>query len=140
MHHQELAVAHDQRARRQPVEELAPVGRREDLAERVAAVGVAVARGHGQQVQVVVAEHDFRRVAERLHLAQDRERAGTAVDEVADQPQAVARRRESDEPEELDELLVTALQVADRIVRHALRNRGRGFARTSRLPFARADG
>ena len=130
VHHQALALAHDERARREPVDEVGAIGRGEDVVERVAAMRRAVARGDGQQVQVVVAEHDLRRVAQRLHLAQDRERTGAAVDEVADEPQPVARRREPDQVEQLHELLVAALQVADRVVRHRAEG---SFARASRL-------
>jgi hypothetical protein len=76
VHHHRLALAHDQRPRRQPVEEVGAVGRGEDVVERVAAVRRAVPGRDGQKVQVVVAQHDARGVAERLDLAQARERAG----------------------------------------------------------------
>ena len=58
--------------------------------------------------------------AERADLAQHREGIGPAVDEVAHQPQPVGGRREADQVEELAELGMAALQVADRVVRHAV--------------------
>ena len=51
--------------------------------------------GDGQQMEVVVAENGDRRVAERLHLAQHGERIRAAVDEIADEPQPVARAARS---------------------------------------------
>ena len=83
----------------------------------------AVPGGDRQQVEIVVAEHAGDGVAERHHVAQHRERPGAAVDEVADEPQPVARRREADEREELAEFRVAALDVADGIVRHVNRVR-----------------
>ena len=50
-----------------------------------------MARGDGQQMEIVVAEDGDGRVAERHHLAQHGERLRAAVDEIADEPQAVAR-------------------------------------------------
>ena len=64
---------------------------------RVLPVHPLVTRGDGQQMEVVVAEDRDGGVAERLHFAQHGERVGAAVDEVADQPQPVAARREADE-------------------------------------------
>ena len=88
--------------------------------------------GDGEQMQVVVAEHGHGCVAERLHLAQHVERRGTAIHEIADEPQPVLGRREADEVEELAELRVTALDVADR-VEHRQTAVGRVSARTGRL-------
>ena len=73
----------------QPVEQRLPVGRRRTGAETVlVAAGVAARRR--EQVQVVVAEHDDCRVAEPCDEAQHVERARAAIDEVADEPEAVA--------------------------------------------------
>ena len=54
------------------------------------------------------------RVAERLHEAQAAQRIGAAVDEVAHEPEAVARGIEGERVEQPLERLVAALQVADR--------------------------
>ena len=75
----------------------------------------AVSGGDGQQVQVVVAEHRDRGIAERHHVAQHRERIGTAIDEIADEPQPIARRREADQRQQLAELGMATLDVADRV-------------------------
>jgi len=116
--HDEVALRYDERARGEPRDERVAVGRREDRVQRVLAVRLAVAGGDRQQMEVVVAEHRDRCVTERHHLAQHGERSGPAVDEVADQPQPVARRREADDVEQLAEFGVAALDVADRVVGH----------------------
>jgi hypothetical protein len=66
-----------------------------------------------EQVEVVVAEHGNCRITEAHDFAQHRERSGPAIDEIADEPQAIARGREREKVEHLAELGVTALNVAD---------------------------
>jgi len=39
-----------------------------------------------EQMEVVIAQHRHGCVAERFDLAQDRERLGTAIDQIADEP------------------------------------------------------
>ena len=56
--------------------------------------GRAMARRDGQQVEIVIAEHRGGGVAERHDFAQHGERIGTAVDEIADEPQAIVGRAE----------------------------------------------
>jgi len=72
----------------------------------------AVAGRDGEEVQVVVAEHGHYGVAEGAHLAQHLERRGTAIHQVADQPEPVRGDGEADEVEQLAELGVAALDVA----------------------------
>ena len=95
VHHREAAFGHDERARGEPCDERVAVRRVEDRVERVAAMRLAMAGGDGEQVEVVVAEHGDGGIAERHHLAQHGERSGAAVDEVADEPQPVARAARS---------------------------------------------
>ena len=68
---------------------------------------------------------------QRLHLAQHGERRRAAVDEVAGEPQPVALGREADDLQQLAELRVAALDVADGVVAHvtacALRTAGFAF-------------
>ena len=54
---------------------------------------VAMARGDGQQMQVVVAEDRRRRSTECANFTQHAERIGTAIDEVARQPKPIVGRR-----------------------------------------------
>ena len=112
----ECRVAVQERPRREPVEQLRGVRCVEHGLELLLALAHALRReGHGEQVQVVVAEHDGRGSAERLDLAQHGERVRAAVDEVAGEPEPVAAGVEADALEERHELRVAALQVADRV-------------------------
>jgi len=129
VHHQRVALLHDERPPREPVDEALPIGRREHVVERVAAMRAAQARGDREQMEVVIAEHRSRGVAQRDHFAQHRERRRSAIDEVADEPQAVVARGERDEIEQPAKLGVTTLDVADRVVGH-----GRGKDSKSRAP------
>ena len=93
----EQLVAFDrhQRPAGEPMQELVAIGRFEDRRDRVLPVRLRVTRGHRQQMQIVVAENGDGGGAERLHVAQHGERIRAAVDEIADEPQAVARARKS---------------------------------------------
>ena len=74
-----------------------------------------VSGGDGQQMEVVVAENGDRGVAQRFHFAQRGERIRSAVHDIADDPQPVLARREADQIQQLAELGVAALDVADRV-------------------------
>src|SRR5438874_8689037 len=73
-------------------------------------------------MQVVVAEHGSRLVAELAHVAQHRQRLGAAVDEIADEPEPVLRRIEGELRQELAQLVEAALHIADRVRRHCCRS------------------
>ena len=118
MHEQPLALDDDERTASQPVEQFVAVGRLEDRRERVVPMRLRVAGGDGQQMEIVVAEDGDRRIAQRLHFAQRGERIGSAIDDIADEPQPVLARREADQLEQLAELGVAALDVADRVEAH----------------------
>ena len=100
------------------MQEIIAIRRREDRRDRVVPMRPRVSRRHGQQMQIVVAENGDGRRAERFHFAQYRERIRAAVDEIADQPQAIGGLRKSDELEQVAELGVAALDVADRVEAH----------------------
>ena len=57
MNEQQVAIAHDQRTRSQPRQQLIAVGRVKNTAERVLPVRASMSCRHGQQVQIVIAEH-----------------------------------------------------------------------------------
>ena len=67
-------------------------------------------------MEVVVAEDGDRGVAQRHDLAQHGERHRAAVDQIADEPQPVLALREADQVEELAELGMATLDVADGVV------------------------
>jgi len=86
--HDQLALFVDgQGAVAQPVDELVAVGGVEDIVEGVVAVRWADAAGHGQQVQVMVAQHRLGALAHLHHGAQGVKGLGAAVDEVAGEDQ-----------------------------------------------------
>ena len=128
VHHQHAALVQRQRAVAQPIEQRVAVGRRQDVAQRIRAVRPAHALRHHQQVQVVVAQQAGRRIAQRRHAPQHGQRFGTAVDQIAQQHQAVTAGRESDFVEQPAQCGVAALHVADQIKCHVFifhRPRGR---------------
>ncbi len=119
MDEQRIALDDDERPALQPMQELVAVGGRENRRDRVAAMRFRMPGSDGEKMEIVVSEDGDCRIAERLHLAQHGERFGSAVDEVADEPEPVAAaRREADQLEQLAELRVAALDVADRVVAH----------------------
>ena len=77
-----------------------------------------VARGDGEKMKIVVAEDSDRGIAQRLHLAQRRERIRPAVHDIADDPQPILAWREADQIEQLAELGVATLDIADRVEAH----------------------
>ncbi len=77
-----------------------------------------------EQMEVVIAEHRDGGVTQRLDLAQHGERIGTAVDEVADEPQPIRARREADQLQQPAEFGVAALDVTDRVEAHDYGMRG----------------
>jgi len=97
----------------EPVDQLITVGGREDVVQRVIAAALAEAGGDPEEMQVVIPEDDRGSVAEAAHVAENVERAGAAVDEVADEPESVARRCEPDLAQQPLEGVETPLDVAD---------------------------
>ena len=118
MHEREAVLDVHERTRAQPIEQLGAIGRREHFVQGVALLRALHALGHAEQVEVVVADHRDRRIAQRAHEAQAGEGVGAAVDEVAHEPQAVVRAVEGDGVEQALERLEAALQVAYRVGRH----------------------
>ena len=86
MDEQQITLYDNQGPPGEPVQQLVAIRRLENRRDRVLLMRPRMSRGHGQQMQVVVAEHRDRRGAETLDLAQHRERIRTAVDEIADEP------------------------------------------------------
>src|SRR5882724_3760138 len=94
------------------------IGRCEHLVERVVLARLHMAQGEREQVQIVVAEDDHGAVSEVSHEAQGGERSGAAVDEIAHEPEPVARAIETERPEQRLQLVEAALNVADRVGGH----------------------
>ena len=113
-----VAIADNQRAARQPVDQLVAIGRCEDGVQRVAAMWLAVPSGDRQQMEIMVAEDRARGVAERRHFAENFQRFRAPIDQIPDEPQAIAVFGKPDQVEKLAKLGMTTLNVADRVERH----------------------
>ena len=83
-----------QRPVAQPVQQGRSIGRGQQLGQSVAAVRRSRASGHGQCMQVVVAQQTLGSVAQCGQPAQHRQRGGATVDQVAQQHHTVAAGRE----------------------------------------------
>jgi len=118
VHHQHAVFGNGERPLREPVEQVGAIRRFENRRERVVAMRVAMTGRNRQEVQVVIAKHGDGGIAKRDHFAQHGERIRTAIDEIAGQPQPVARRGEPDQRQEIAEFRMATLYVADRIKRH----------------------
>ena len=110
VHENDAPVFNQQTSVAKPVDEFLPVGRGEDVVERVLLVGRRKARGDGEKMQVVIAEEKTRPGAERADAAQHAERFGTAVDEVAEKEKFRVFGKEA---EEFVQALEATLNVAD---------------------------
>ena len=100
----------------QPREPRFAVGRIENVLERIVAMPRPDARGDGEQMPVVVAEHAGGRVAQAVQPAEHGERTRAPVDQVAEHVELVARRRKGDLGEQLLEGVGAALDVADQVI------------------------
>ena len=103
----------------QPIEQLAAVGRHKDVAESIGGMLALEAFGDDEKGKIVIPEDRHRARAQSLDEAHDRERLWTAIDEIADEPQGIARVVVSDRFEQPQQLIVAALHVADHIGAHA---------------------
>ncbi|MNP22870.1 hypothetical protein D3C76_1155580 [compost metagenome] len=103
----------------QPVEQFGTVRCLDDLAQGIGLAQTLDIVGHGQQVQVVVAEHADQGFADRIKEAQGFQGFRSAVDQVAHQPEAIPGWIEADSLQQALQLVQASLEIADRISRHA---------------------
>ena len=104
----------------QPIDERAAVGRIENFLECVLGPQLARAGGDGDEIEVVITEDNARVVAELRDVAQDSQGLWAAVDEIANEPQAIAAAPEVYEIQQRLELVEATLHVADGIGGHEL--------------------
>src|SRR6185312_376797 len=102
----------------EPLEKGVAVGRLQDLIQGIRPARWTAAARDGQQVQVVVAEHDDSVVPECAHVPQYLERLRATIDQITDEPQPVAVRREAYPAEKCSQLITAALDVADGMSAH----------------------
>jgi len=116
--HHVLAVDVQHRPEPQPVEQIVAVRCIEQIVEGVVGAPLRMAGGEREEVQIVVALHDDGALPEIAHEPHHGRRVRPAVHQVADEPEAVARARESDLAEQALERLEAGLDVADRVGGH----------------------
>ena len=92
MHHEIRPFRVGQGAREEPLEQRVPVRRRQHLVQGVGLAAAVRTVRERQQMQIVVSQHHDRVVAECAHPPQRRQRVGAAVDQIPDEPQAIAIR------------------------------------------------
>ncbi len=110
-----------QLARAQPRKQLVSIGCAEHIVDRVLRLALGTPIRGREQMKIVVAEHDDRRVAQRFHATKHRERLRPAIHEVTDEPEPVGARIESQLIEKPRELVIASLDVADRVSGHGER-------------------
>ena len=120
VHQHIFVVAQHQGLGAQPVEQGAALGVIENIVERVAALEPAVAVRHGEQVQVVVAQHGAHAAFMPAGKLQALQGLGASVDNVAGEPKGVGAVVETDFVQQGIELVVAALQIADCVVCHRI--------------------
>ncbi len=111
VHQDHVAPLAHHRSRREPSEQRRSIRRGEHVVEGVARAAGPLARGHAQQVGVVIPEHTA-----RVHARQEpqhSQRVGAAIHEVADGVELVDARLERRELEQALELVAATLDVAD---------------------------
>jgi hypothetical protein len=118
VHHRVVALGVHHRAAPQPSEQLGAIGRLEHLAERVVLARALGAFELRHEMKIVVSEHRHRALAEVAHEAQHLERLGSAVHQIAEEPQSVPGA-EIGLAQQLLQLIEAALHVAQRVRRHA---------------------
>ncbi len=117
MHHGGLAlgVMVDEFLLAQPVDQVGAIGRIENGLERIGAFQALDIVRHGQQVQIMVAQHRDGRAAQVAHETQRLERLRAAVHHIAGQPQAITGRAEIDPLQQATKGFQATLQVADSV-------------------------
>ena len=113
MHHQPSVRMNSQALLADPVKPVVAVGCIQDFVQRVAAVGFAHAMGHGQQVQVVVAQQAGGRVVQPTQAAQHAQRIRAPVNQVAQHIDVIPGRGEIKSLQQPLKRVATTLQVAN---------------------------
>jgi len=102
-----------------PVNQFIAVRRLEYLRQGILAPWAVTAERHGQEVHVVVAQGDQGVITQGADQAQGFQGAGPAVDDVTDEPEAVAVRAEADAVQQGPEAIVAAVDVSNGVIAHS---------------------
>ncbi len=120
MHHHDgqVGVLRQQRAVAQPLQQFVPIRGVHQLLQPVFLLERGYPVGDRQQVQIVVAEHGDGTVAQPFDEAQGVERVRAAGDQIAAQPEYVVSGIELGQIQQTAQVVVTALDIANKTVRH----------------------
>ena len=120
MHHHDgqIRVLRQQGAMAQPRQQLVPIRRFHQGLQLVFLLERRNAIGDRQQVKVVVAEHCDGPLAQRLDVAQCLQGVRSAGDQVAAEPEHVLGWIELCEIQQTTQVVITALDIANKTVRH----------------------
>ena len=102
----------------QPVEQVVAIRGVEDFLQGVAFFQALAVVRHGQQVQIVIAQHAGQGIAHGVEKTQGFQRLRATVDQVADQPQTILGGVEGHFLKQALQRLQAALQVADGVDGH----------------------
>jgi hypothetical protein len=123
MHHQPLVAVDDLKVRKlllsDPVEQQRRIFRVEHFVKGIARMWLAVALRAGEHEEVVIAEHRHGRITQGGDQPQRVGRLRATIDQVTDEPKAVAACVEVDRIEHHHQLVAAALHVADGPGAHA---------------------
>ena len=120
MHHHDgqIRMLRQQRAVAQPIQQLVPIRRIHQALQLVFLLERCNPIGDSQQVQVVVAEHGDGAVAQPFDKTQGIEGVRAAGDQIAAEPEHVLVGIERGKIQQTAQVVVTALDVTDKTVRH----------------------
>ncbi len=120
MHHHDgqVGVFGQQRALAQPLQQFVPIRRIHQALQLVFLLERCNTIGHRQQVQVVVTEYGNGTVAQILDESQCVERVWAAGDQIAAEPEHIIFGIELGKIQQTAQVVVTALDVTDKTVRH----------------------
>ena len=86
MHHQECVLEVGQRPMPEPIDQVIPVRRLENLIQRIARFRRTHPRDHRQQMHIVIAQDGGSALLQADQLAQRGQRIGATIDQIADKP------------------------------------------------------
>ena len=118
MHHEVRPLVPMEWLSTEPLQQIASIVCLQHIMDRVFWFGGKDALGDGQEEDVMVAEDDLGRRAERFEKPQHAQRCGTAVDEISDAPKPIGRRIETDILQQAIERSRTTLDIADGVGGH----------------------
>ena len=118
MHHQAVLLEQSQTLLAQPLDQALPIRRVQHVVQRVVRARRSYTVGHGQQMQVVIAQDAARCVPQVHQTTQHSSRIRPPIHQVAKHIKHVTAGGKTDFAQQLPKGRVTTLDIAHQIVRH----------------------